>query len=156
MNNTSPLDPLLDFAMWTSQKAYLPPACHTQWGFQKVFRSLCTPPTTGPHQVATVLALGLMIRDIMQAVEIEPDQCPLGVPQYVASSELTVKDLEALLKMVPVLTRLNERQAYQLLSIWRQQVLSTPHLTAVHLLNQRQVRGPKIIREREHQGAQGG
>src|SRR5467141_187104 len=101
MNNTSPLDPLLDFAMWTSQMAYMPPACHTQWGFQKVFRNLCTPPTTGPHQVATVLVLGLMIQDIMQVVEIEPDQCPLGVPKYVASSELTVKDLEALLKMVP-------------------------------------------------------
>src|SRR5882672_7333917 len=57
----------------------------------------------------------------------------LTVPKYVASSELTVKDLEALLKMAPVLTRLNERQAYQLLSIWQQQVLRTPHLTAVHL-----------------------
>jgi len=64
---------------------------------------------TEPHQVAMVLALGLIIRDIMCVVEIEPDQCPPGMPEWVASSALTVQDVEALLKMVPVLTRLNER-----------------------------------------------
>jgi len=49
-----------------------------------------------------------MIRDIMHAVEIELDQCPPGVPEWVASSELTLKHLEALLEIVPVITRLNE------------------------------------------------
>jgi len=107
MNDTLPLDPLLDFAMWTSQEAYLPPAFHAKWGFKKFINSLHTPPTNGQHQVAMVLALGLMIRDIMWAVEIEPDQFPEGAPEYVTSSELTVKDLEALLKAVPVLTRFN-------------------------------------------------
>jgi len=58
--------------------------------------------------VAMVLALGLMIRDIMCVVEIEPNQCPEGVPDWVASSPLTVKDVEALLKMAPVFTTLNE------------------------------------------------
>jgi len=36
MNDTSPFNPLLDFAMWTYQEAYLPPAFHTAMGFQKV------------------------------------------------------------------------------------------------------------------------
>jgi len=109
INYTSPFHKSLDFAMWTSQKPYLPLAFHTELGFKKVITRLCTPPTTGPHQVAMVLALGLIIRDIMCAVEIEPDQCPPGVPEWVASSTLTVQDVEALLEMVPVLTRLNER-----------------------------------------------
>src|SRR5882724_3073334 len=108
MNDASPLNPLLYFAMWTSQKAYLPCAFHTVVGFQRVLNSLCTIPTISKHQVAMVLAFGLMIRDIMFVVQIEPDQCPPGVPKWVASSPLTVQDLEALLKMAPVLTRLNE------------------------------------------------
>src|SRR5882724_4347969 len=108
MNDTLPFNPLLEFAIWTSQEAYLPPAFHTQMGFQKVLNSLCIPPTTAKHQVTMVLALGLMIQDIMCAVEIEPDQCPPGVPEWVASSQLTVKHLEALLKMVPTLTTLSE------------------------------------------------
>jgi len=108
MNDTSPFNPLLEFAMWTSQEAYLPPAFHTQMGFQKVLNSLCIPPTSAKHQVTMVLALGLMIQDIMCAVEIEPDQCPPGVPEWVASSQLTVKHLEALLKMAPTLTTLSE------------------------------------------------
>ena len=66
-----------------------------------------TLPTTSKHQVAMVLAFRLMIRDIMCAVQIEPDQCPPGVPEWVASSQLTVKHLEALLKMVPTLTTLS-------------------------------------------------
>jgi len=44
----------------------------------------------------------------MHAVEIELDQCPPGVPKWVASSELTVKHLEELLEKAPVITRLNE------------------------------------------------
>ena len=55
-----------------------------------------------------VLVLALMIQDIMHAVEIELDQCPPGILKWVASSELTVKHLEELLEMVPVITRLNE------------------------------------------------
>jgi len=109
MNDTSPFNPMLDFAMWTYQEAYLPPAFHTAMGFQKVLNCVCTPPTTSKHQVAMVLAFGLMIRDIMCAVQIEPDQCPPGMPKWVALSPLTVQDLEALLKMAPVLTRLNEQ-----------------------------------------------
>jgi len=98
-----------DFTMWTSQEAYLPAAFHTQKGFKKVINSLWTPPTTGTHQVAMVLALGLMIQDMMCVVEIEPDQCPPGVLKWVASSVLTVKHLDPLLEMGPVLKRLNER-----------------------------------------------
>jgi len=56
-----------------------------------------------------VHALGLMNQDIMRVVEIKPDQCPPGVPEWVASSQLTVKHLEALLKMVPTLTTLSEQ-----------------------------------------------
>jgi len=107
MNNTSPLYPSLDFATWTYLEPYLPATFHTESGFQEVINSLDTPPN-GPHQVAMVLALGLMIQDIMHVVEIEPDQCPPGVPKWVASSELTVKHLEELLQMEPVITRLNE------------------------------------------------
>ena len=88
-------------------KPYLPATFHTESGFQDVINNLDTPPN-GPHQVAIVLVLGLMIQDIMHVVEIEPDQCPPGVPKWVASSELTVKHLEELLEMVPVITRLNE------------------------------------------------
>src|SRR5882724_12654776 len=103
------VNPLLEFAMWTSQEAYMPPAFHTQMGFQKVLNSLRIPPTSDKHQVTMVLALGLMIQDIMRAVEIEPDQFPPGVPEWVTLSQLTVKHLEALLKMAPsTLTTLNE------------------------------------------------
>src|SRR5882724_1180241 len=109
MNDTSPFNPLLEFAMWTSQEAYLPPAFHTTMGFQKVLNSLRIAPTSAKHQVNMVLALGLMIQDIMHAVEIEPDQCPPGVPEWVASSQLTVKHLEELLKVAPTLTTLNEQ-----------------------------------------------
>jgi len=45
----------------------------------------------------------------MCVVEIEPYQFPEGVPDWVASSPLMFKDVEALLKMAPVLTTLNER-----------------------------------------------
>ena len=107
MNNTLPLYPSLDFTTWTYPEPYLPATIHTESGFQEVINSLDTPPN-GPHQVAMVLALGLMIQDIMHVVEIESDQCPPGVPKWVASSELTVKHLEELLEMVPVITRLNE------------------------------------------------
>jgi len=95
--------------MWTSQKVYLPRAFHTVEGFQRVLNSLWTTPTTSKHQVAMVLAFGLMIRDIMCVVQIEPDQCPPGLPKWVVSSPPTVQNLEALLNMVPVLTRLNEQ-----------------------------------------------
>src|SRR5882724_9583732 len=57
-------------------------------GFQKVLDSLRIAPTSEKHQVTMVLALGLMIQDIMCAVEIEPDQCPPGVPEWVALSQL--------------------------------------------------------------------
>jgi len=78
-------------------------------GISKVLDSLRIAPTSAKHQVTMVLVLGLMIQDIMHAVEIEPDQCPPGVPEWVASSQLTVKHLEALLKMAPsTLTTLNE------------------------------------------------
>ena len=43
MNDTSPFNPLLDFAMWTYQEAYLPPAFHTAMGIQKVLNCVCTP-----------------------------------------------------------------------------------------------------------------
>src|SRR5882724_10519550 len=108
MNDTSPFNPLLDFAMWTYQEAYLPPAFHTAMGFQKFLNCVCTLPTISKHQVAMVLAFEFMIRDIMCAVQIEPNQFPPGMPTWVALSPLTVQDLEALLKMAPVLTRLNE------------------------------------------------
>src|SRR5882724_11117177 len=108
MNDTLHFNPFLEFAMWTSQEGYLPPAFHTQKGFQKVLNSLRIPPTFAKHQVTMVLALGLMIQDIMHAVEIEPDQCLPGVSEWAASSQLTVKHLEALLKMVPTLTTLSE------------------------------------------------
>src|SRR5882724_11073958 len=62
-----------------------------------------------PPQNTKWPAFRLMIRDIICAVQIEPDQCPPGMPKWVALSPLTVQDLEALLKMAPVLTRLNER-----------------------------------------------
>ena len=59
MNDTSPLYPSLDFATWTYPEPYLPATFHTESGFQEVINSLDTPPN-GPHQVAMVLALGLM------------------------------------------------------------------------------------------------
>ena len=42
-------------------------------------------------------------------LKIEPDQCLPGVPKWVALLQLTVKHLEALLKMAPTLTTLNEQ-----------------------------------------------
>src|SRR5882724_931797 len=107
MNNTSPLYPSLDFSTWTYLEPYLPATFHTESGFQEVINSLDTPPN-GSHQVAMVLALGLMIQDIMHAVEISLDQGPPGLPKWVVSSELTVQHLEELLQMAPVITRLNE------------------------------------------------
>lgn len=105
MNDTS--HPSLDFATWSYPEAYLPATFHTESTFQEVIDSLRTAPD-GPHPVTMVLALGLMIRDIMHAVEIEPDQCPPGVPKWVASSDLTVNHLGPLLEMAPVITSLNE------------------------------------------------
>jgi hypothetical protein len=93
---------------WGSSLAYLPQAFHTNQGFRK-YAECVRPPTNAREQVGMVLGLGLMIRDIMCGLEIEPGECPAGVPEYVALSPLLVQDVEALLETAPELTPLNAR-----------------------------------------------
>ena len=62
------------------------------------------------QQAGMVLGMGLMIRDIMCMLQIEPGEYPSRVPAWVAASLLTtVKSVNVLPENAPVLERLNTR-----------------------------------------------
>ena len=56
-----------------------------------------------------VLGIGLGVRDIMHAVEVEPDASAASVPFWLHESELGVNQAEALLMKVPALKKLAGR-----------------------------------------------
>ena len=67
-------------------------------------------PVENPKQVGMVLGMGLMIRDIMGVLQIEPGEYPPGVPAWVITSPLnTIEFVNVLLENAPVLERLNTR-----------------------------------------------
>ena len=95
---------------WTFAQVHLPEAFHSDQGFQYTITSLKTPPMNVRQQVGMVLGMGLMIRDIMGALQIEPGKYPPVVPAWVITSPLnTVEFVNVLLENAPVLERLNTR-----------------------------------------------
>ena len=109
MHDESPLAPLPHWASWTSKDPYRPESFHSKPGFALTKNRLHVPPTNIQQQVCMVLGIGLSLRDIMQAVEIEPDETPSSRPQWLAQSPLTVADAEALLANAPALQKLAKR-----------------------------------------------
>jgi hypothetical protein len=115
LNDTLPiLEDSPYFADWTSEDAYLPADFHSKPEFSNYMVIIHTPPANVRQQVVMVLGLGLMIRDISRAMEIEPDVDYPGVPEWVMNSHLTVQDGEALLEGAPALKRFNARSAFGL------------------------------------------
>ena len=108
MNNDLPLGLLPPWASWASEEAYRPANFHTHAGFSLVKNQLHSKPMNVRQQVCMVLGIGLGHKDIMHAVETEPD-VPAWGPAWISNSQLSVQHAEALLKDAPPLENLLKR-----------------------------------------------
>jgi hypothetical protein len=76
---------------------YLPPEFHTKAGFESARTLLWQQPINKRSQLALVLGIGLVARELVRQEEIEMDDPPPGVPPHVINSELNLPWVESLL-----------------------------------------------------------
>jgi hypothetical protein len=88
---------LPEWCSWSYRQAHLPAAFHTIVGFEAARAQLHAPTTHGASQLAAILGIGLGLRDIMVQQEIEPGEQPVGIPEWLWHSQLSVAQVESLL-----------------------------------------------------------
>ena len=87
----------------------MPHEFHSTSGFSLVKNQLHAQPLNVRQQLGMVLGIGLAHRDIHFAIEIEPNETWIGVPEWVHHSLLTVVHAVELLEHVPPLQKLAKR-----------------------------------------------
>jgi hypothetical protein len=75
----------------------LPAEYHTIPGFEAARAQLHAGIADSASRLAAVLGIGLGLRDIMIQQEIEPGTPPIGVPEWLLNSELSVAQISPLL-----------------------------------------------------------
>jgi hypothetical protein len=78
---------LPEWSSWSFRDAYLPESFHTESGFEAAKQRLHSEPVDGAMEVAIVLGISLALRDIMRQMEIDPDEIPAGVPDWIVASD---------------------------------------------------------------------
>ena len=109
MDDTLSPGSLLLWASWTSELKHMPHEFHSTLGFSLVKNRLHAQPLNVCQQLGMVLGIGLAHRDIHFAIEIEPNETRIGVPEWVHHSPLTVVHAAELLEHVPPLQKLAKR-----------------------------------------------
>ena len=87
----------------------MPHEFHSTSGFSLVKNQLHAQPLNVCQQLGMVLGIGHANRDIHFAIEIEPNETQIGVPEWVHHSLLTVVHAAELLEHVPPLQKLAKR-----------------------------------------------
>ena len=97
------------WASWTSELKHMPHEFHSTLGLLLVKNRLHAQLLNVCQQLGMVFGIGLAHQDIHFAIEIEPNETWIGVPEWVHHSLLTVVHAAELLEHVPPLQKLAKR-----------------------------------------------